>query len=285
MAAVLASVVCTAIGFSGAFYAYAETTECTLKDVAAWKDRLFDPTQEATPLYRLNVTEDFLQDCPNRHEAIQAHREAGKAALDEGLAEAAREHLEYGRTEYDPLQPREWFGLMAALIETGEEARAWAERDSLVAHWLERLETDGLADVATSQVNGGTIHAVEFIALEPGDYVRGVWVAVPEKAGWPSAIVLGSNEFRSSMRQLRSGSPKRLEHIDLIGCQERITLTQSDGEIAIDTAKAAAHFALETYLEQPELPADNGALDLSTACRWPKHMFPRPDPFTAELID
>jgi len=283
--AVVASIVCTAIGFSGAFYAYAEAADCTLKDVAAWKERLFDPTKEATPLYRLGVTEDFLDGCPDRPEAIEAHRVAGLAALDGEYVKAAKDHLQNARTPYQHLKPREWFGLMAAFVETGEEARAWQERDAHLRHWIDRLETDGIADITSTEVNGGVIHSVEFAALEPGDYVRGVWIAAPAGPGWPSAIVLGSSEFRSSMNRLRSGEKNRIEHIDLIGCRERITLTQSDGEIAFSTAKAAAISALETYLEEPEMPKDNGIIDLSSQCRWPGHMFPRPDPYKAALID
>lgn len=283
--AVIAALVCTAIGMSGAHYAYSQPANCSLKDVAEWKQRLVEPTQEATPFYRLGVSEDFIRDCPNRPEVGEAHREAGKAALDGDLAEEAKRHLDRALAAHSSLQPREWFGLMAALIETGDEARAWKERDALVEHWVTGLENDGLADVVPAQVDGGTIYAVQFIALEPGSYVRGVWLGVPEGPGWPSAIVLGSDELRSVWSQLRTRGSQRIEHIDLIGCKDRITLTQTEGEIAFSTAKSAATAALETYLEQPELPRDNGATDLSSQCLWPHHMMPRPDPYEAVLID
>ena len=285
IAATLASSVCTVIGMSGALFAYADTEGCTLKDVAAWKAQLTDPQEEASPLYRLSVTEAFISDCPARPEVVSAHQLAGIAAMDGGFAEETIVHLEKARAPYRPLEIRPWFGLIAALLETGEDQAAWEERDALVAHWLERLESDGLASIETLGAPGGHIHAVEFIALEPRDFVRGVWLAVPEDAGWPSAIVLGSDGFRAALHLLRQPNTPRLEHIDLIGCKERITLTQAEGEIAFDVASEAAIAASERYLERPELPVDNGAVDMSSACTWPDKMLPRPDPYVAELID
>ena len=286
LSALIASVVCTAIGMSGAFYVYADDIQgCTLKDVAAWQDRLNDPLEEATPAYRLRVSEDFIADCPERPEIRRAHRLAGLAALDEGSAAAAAEHLERGRTEFDPLGMRAWFGLIAAHLELGNERRAWKERDAMIAHWLGKITEDGLADIRSHDVRGGTIHKAEFIALEPDEYVRAVWVAVPAGEGWPSAVVLGSERFRASLFKLRAPEADRLEHIDLIGCQERITLTQSEGQLPVRLADEAAMAAAAYYLKAPEVPQNNGAIDLSSACVWPTKMLPRPDPYKAVLID
>ena len=285
VSAVIASAVCTIIGLSGANYAYADSADCSLKDVSAWKARLTDPTEEASPDYKLRVSEDFIQDCPYRPEVMEAHQIAGLAAIDAGAADAVIDHLESARTPYQPLDTRAWFGLIAAKLETGERKTAWRERDALVAHWLDRIDIDGLADVDTHKTRGGVIYSARFIALEPGDYVRGVWLAVPNGDGWPSAVVLGSSGFRSALNQLRSPGADRLEQIDLIGCQERITLWQMEGEIPFETAHEAALAASRRYLEVPELPGDNGSLDMSVACIWPQKMLPRPDPYTAELID
>jgi len=270
---------------SGAHLSYADEARCTLKDVSEWQDLLENPVEEATPLYRLSVSEDFIADCPNRPEVRRAHRLAGVAALDGGLAADAVEHLERGRTPYDPLGTRAWFGLIAARLETGNETEAWKERDALVSHWLEAVNKDGLAEVDTHDVQGGTVYAANFIALEPGDYVRAVWLAVPDGKGWPSAVVLGSEAFRSSMHNLRTSSSKRLEHIDLIGCQERITLTQSEGELPSSIAEKAALAAAIVYLEEPEMPQKNSARNLSAACTWPTKMLPRPDPLRAVKIN
>ena len=286
LSALIASVVCTAIGMSGAFYVYADEPHgCTLKDVAAWQERLSDPIEEATPAYRLRVSEDFIADCPERLETRRAHRLAGLAALDGGLAEAAIAHLEQGRTANEPLGFRAWFGLIAAHLERGNEVAAWRERDALIAHWLDKVTGDGLADIDAHEVRGGTIYKAEFIALEPEDYVRAVWVAVPEEEGWPSAVVLGSETFRASLYKLRAPGTKRLEHIDLIGCRERVTLTQSEGELPLHIADSAAMAAATYYLQQPEMPSGPGGFDLSTACVWPTKMLPRPDPYKAVLID
>ena len=284
--ALIASAVCTAIGMSGALYVYADDVRsCTLKDVAAWQDRLNDPLEEATPAYRLRVSEDFIADCPHRPETRRAHRLAGLAALDEGAAAAAVEHLERGRSPFEPLGMRAWFGLIAAHLELGNETAAWKERDALIAHWLGKIAEDGLAEINSHDVRGGTIHKAEFIALEPDEYVRAVWVAVPDGEGWPSAVVLGSERFRASLFKLRAPEADRLEHIDLIGCQERITLTQSEGRLPVSMADDAAMAAATYYLEQPEMPAANGMTDLSSACVWPTKMLPRPDPYKAVLIE
>lgn len=283
--AVIASVICTAIGMSGAQFAYSEEARCTLRDVSAWQDRLNDPLEEATPEYRLRVSEDFIEDCPGRPEVRRAHRLAGLAALDGGLAKAAANHLERGRTDFEPLGMRAWFGLIAAKLELGDEASAWKERDAMIGHWRDKVSADGLAEINTHKVQDGTIYKAEFIALEPDEYVRAVWVAVPKGKGWPSAVVLGSEKFRSSMYKLRAKNTARLEHIDLIGCRERITLTQSEGQLPIPVADRAAMAAATLYLEEPELPINNGAIDLSSACTWPTKMLPRPDPYKAVLID
>ncbi len=285
LSALIASVVCTLVGLSGAHFAYAEATECTLKDVDAWHSRLNDPLEEATPTYRLRVSQDFIADCPHRPEVRRAHRLAGLAALDAGLAEAAAEHLELGRTPYEPLGVRAWFGLIAAQVELGNTKAAWKERDDLIAHWLDTITKDGLAELDMQMVPGGAVYSAKFTALEPEEYVRAVWVAVPKGEGWPSAVVLGSEKFRSSMYQLRAQSAERLEHIDLIGCRERITLTQSEGQLPISLADGAARAAAAVYLGDPELPQGNGAVDLSSACTWPTKMLPRPDPYKAVLID
>ena len=286
LSALIASVVCTVVGMSGAFYAYAdEMHACSLKDVAAWQERLDDPLEEATPAYRLRVSEDFIEDCPHRPETRRAHRLAGLAALDGGLAEAAARHLVQGRAPTDALGLRAWFGLIAAYLELGHDAQAWEERDALIEHWLGRLSDDGLAEIKSHDVRGGTIHKAEFIALEPDEYVRAVWVAVPEGEGWPSAVVLGSERFRASMFTLRAPKADRLEHIDLIGCRERITLSQSEGHLPVSTANEAAMAAAAYYLKDPELPQNKGATDLSSACVWSTKMLPRPDPFKAVLID
>lgn len=285
--AVIVAAVCTLIGMSGANFAYSEEarTACTLKDVRNWQDRLNDPAEEATPLYRLQVSEDFILDCPERPETRRAHRIAGLAALDGGYAEAAIEHLELGRTPYEPLGTRAWFGLIAAHIELGHQKKAWAERDRLIDHWVSKVTDDGLASVTSHEVRGGTIYTAEFIAIEPDEYVRAVWLAVPDGEGWPSAVVLGSEKFRTSMFRLRVQKSIEIEHIDLIGCQERITLSQSEGQLPMNVAGSAAMAAAEMYLQDPELPQSNGMIDLSTACKWPTRMLPRPDPFKAVLID
>lgn len=284
--AVIVSSVCSLIGMSGAFYAYAESSnDCTLKDVEYWKDALYDSSEEATPHYRLSVTEDFIADCPYRHEIIEAHRIAGLAAVDGGYAKSAREHLESARSTYYTLNMREWSGLIAANLELGHTEAAWQERDSMVQHWINQLTEDGLADIREENVDGGKVYSVEFIALEPESYVRALWLAVPDGEGWPSAVVLRSDAFRNAMLRIRKPDAQRMEQIDLIGCRERITLFQEEGGISFETAKEAANAAAATYLQHPEVLFDNEVIDMDGACIWPDVMMPRPDPYEAVLID
>jgi len=250
---------------------------CGLSDVAAWRAALDSPTEEATPAYKLKVTEAFIDKCPARPELRDARLLAGYAAVDAGDAAAAADYLSAAKTRSRPLPFRGAFGLMIALADLGEVEAAWTLRDEVVDDWLSQLARGGNADIASDVMRGGVIHTVTFRDVETESRTRAVWLAVPDGAGWPSAIVLKSDAFRASLHRLRAGANSaRLEHLDLIGCTERITLTQAEGEIPVEEVRPAALAALKLYLKQPELPVRAVEGDMLNACTWPDKMLPVP---------
>jgi len=250
---------------------------CGLSDVADWREALDNPAEEATPAYRQSVSEAFLEACPNRPEGRDARLLAGFAAVEAGDAFAAADHLSVANTPARGLPTREALGLMAALAELGEADAAWVLRTQMIEAWLTALERTGNAEITSEVLRGGVMHQAVFSTIETEDRTRAVWVAVPDGPGWSSAIVLRSDAFRASLHRLRAGAGSaRLEHLDLVGCSERITLTQAEGVIPVEEVRPAAIAALKLYLSQPELPAKAEPGEMLNTCIWPDLMLPVP---------
>ena len=263
-----------------------EGSTCTRSDVAVYEKLMEYPEEEATPAYVLAVSEAFLQTCADHPDARNIHLRAAIASLDSGHARRAIHHLEASQTYGYELTSAQRFGMVAALLATGQEDKAWATRDQAVEAWIAGLEDDGLAAIEVSELTGGTLYEIRFDAAENEKRIRAIWLAVPEGRGWPAAVSLGSDRFRAAMHAVRAGpDAERLEHLDFVRCRSRYVLTKSEGAIPIDESADAAKPLLEAYLAQPdrlEWTEENAPV---AACIWPGEMLPRPDPWKATAIN
>ncbi|MEO1407279.1 MAG: hypothetical protein AAFV54_12435, partial [Pseudomonadota bacterium] len=222
---------------------------CTTQDYRAMEERLGDPSVEGTPAFRLSIMEAFVSMCPERIEMPLVARRAARAALDAGDAGRALALYQIAIYQGAPFDRSDRLDYITTLLETGASDRAWALRDQEVARWLEEVERRGIADIETDRLRDGYLHHISFKAVDPDFQQSDVWLAVPFAGGWPAAIVLGADQKRVALRQMvRGREAMTYEHLDLVRCRGRTTLTQNDGGLArIDTAAIAMETA-RSYL-------------------------------------
>lgn len=268
LGALIVSMVCTYSGMQR--FALADTRpSCSLSDVAAWQVALEEPDEEATPAYRQAVTEAFLEDCPARPEAPDAHRIAGLAAAWDGNAEAAARHFE----AMGHVEDAETLLMHAAVrFALGEDTAARDLRDDAIDFWMARLDRLGLADITVDErANGDLIH-VEFLRTDPETVVSQLWIARPHDAAWPAALSVTSERQLNALFKLRAGEKAgALRHVRFYRCRSRKLLARTTETVKDDEVKSAATAALSAYLAAPDRPASEEI----NACLFDNHILPR----------
>lgn len=254
--------------------AEAQTGDCSLRDVAAWQTQLVAPDEEATPAYILAVTEAFLNACPERPEVREASKIAAMAATDKGEAAKAVAHFAKAGWLYDD---NARFYYAAALLANGQPGEAWAVRDLMVADWLERMSYDSQIEIETRQVRGGTIHAVRFMRPDKQTGIGAAWIAVPDGAGWPATLTIGSVRQVTAFHRLRAGAETpALRHVDLYRCRARRLLAKAQTAIPRGEVETAALTTLIGYLDSPDMLAKTEKGQPLATCLWPGRLLPRP---------
>lgn len=270
--ATLTSAVTTLLGLYGDPFAFGDEAYCSLSDVAAWQIQLEEPTEEATPDYVYRVTTEFLTQCPNRPEVRQAHAVAAMAAVDADDATRAVGHFE-NALPLSSLQAQFYYS--AALLASGDSNSAWDIRDQMVLDWTKRLKRNRSITLDQTSVRGGTVYRVTYNAIDPETGFRVAFVAVPNGAGWPATVTLGSERQISAFHRLRAGQDTTpLRHIDLYRCTGRRLLARSDASLSISETTQTAERSLMAYLANPDTAyGENGAI---IPCLWPERLLPAP---------
>ncbi len=254
--------------------ASAQGHECALSDVAAWQTQLSDPQEELTPRRIFEVTSAFVMQCPDRPEILEANRIAAMAAVDMGKADIAVSHFERAGYLRDDMSR---FYYASALLAFGEGEMAWELRDQMVADWETKLTRRGDVDLAARTVPGGMIYTVRFDRVDSETGIGAAWLAVPDGAGWPATLSLGSSRQMTAFHRLRVGAEApALRHVDLYRCRSRRMLAKADKDIPIAELDEAASVTLTAYLSLPDVLITNNDSAALATCLWPNRLFPRP---------
>lgn len=270
--ATLTSAVTTFLGLYGDPFAFGDEAYCSLSDVAAWQIQLEEPTEEATPDYVYRVTTEFLVQCPNRPEIRQAHAIAAMAAVDADDAPRAVAHFE-NALPLSSLQAQFYYS--AALLASGDSKSAWDIRDQMVHSWTQRLMRNRSVTLDETSVLSGKIYRVTYNAIDRETGFRVAFVAVPDGAGWPATVTLGSERRMSAFHRLRAGEEAtQLRHIDLYRCTGRRLLARSNGSLSISETTETAERSLTAYLANPDTAYGNG--EAIIPCLWPERLLPAP---------
>lgn len=255
-------------------YAHADVESgCSLRDVAAWQTQLSDPQEEATPDYILRVTEGFIQACPNRPELRDAHAIAGQAAADSGAAVDAIAHFEKAL----PLKSKAaQFTYTAALAVSGRD-EAWDVRDEIIADWLQRVSYHPNVTLLSQPIRGGKLHRLT-IAHPRGDVrIKQAWIAVPDGAGWPATLTIGTDRQRTMFHRLRAGeAAKPPLFIDLHRCTARRMIGRVEASALQTDIDQEATRALTAYLAAPDMTEKTDAGAPIASCVWPDRLLPEP---------
>ena len=251
-----------------------EARDCTLRDVADWQLQLLDEREEVTPEYILTVTEAFLAACPYRPETAEAKKIAGMAAADMGDAERAILHFENASALYDD---RAQFYYAAALLAAAQDAKAWNVRDSLINTWLNRLASNPDIAVEATDTRGGLIYKIKFLSPHPDTGIGVAWVAVPDGAGWPATLTIGSERQLTAIHRLRAGAEANTsQHVDYYRCRGRRLLARAEHDIPMSEMEEAARLTLIGYLSAPDADTETLSGEALPACLWPRRLLPRP---------
>ncbi|MEM6410654.1 MAG: hypothetical protein AAF683_03900 [Pseudomonadota bacterium] len=255
---------------------------CTTQDYRAMEARLDAPDTEPTPLYKLSIMDAFVSMCPDRIEMPYVARRAARAALDAGDPARALALYQIALYQGAPFDRSDRLDYMTTLVETGASNRAWALRDQEVARWIEEIELRGIADIETERLRDGYLHHVSFTAVDPDFQQTDVWLAVPFAGGWPAAIVRGSDQKRTALRRMVSGNRAlAYEHLDLVRCRGRTTLTQNDDGLGRVDVEAIAEETARSYLQRPDVYYDYGDGEPVSTCFDAHRLFVSPDPRNA----
>lgn len=256
--------------------------DCSLQDYRAFEAQLIDPNVEVTPDFMLSVMQGFLATCPHRIEVPSIVRRAARVALDTGDPALALVLYEQALEMAAPFERTDKLDLMAALIEMGEAERAWTLRDEIIVSWLNELEQNGLAEIASARLRDGIIHHARFGAVDANHAQSEVWLVVPYSGGWPAAIARGADKKRVALRQMVHGVEARAyEHLDLIQCRSRVTLAQNDAGLAAIDVDEVVMNAAKTYLRQPDKRFQRAEMVPVGTCIAAHRMFVSPNPRTA----
>ncbi len=271
--AVLASLVTTFVALFPSI-AEAQSDECSLRDVAAWQTQLLDPDAEITPTYILQATEAFMIRCPERPEFREASKIAAMAATETGDVKKAVAHFaNAGRLRSDAAR----FYHVAALLADGRDDQAWMLRDTMIEDWLDELSYDPQVDVNTAQVAGGTIHSVRFMRPDQSTGIGAAWLAVPDGAGWPATLTIGSERQLAAFHKMRAGADApKLRHVDLYRCRGRRLLARAEAEFPLDEMESAAAVTMIGYLSRPDMLGMTEEGQPLATCLWPNRILPRP---------
>ncbi|MCF6329659.1 MAG: hypothetical protein L3J02_07665 [Henriciella sp.] len=254
--------------------AEAQSDECSLRDVAAWQTQLLDPDEEITPAYILQATEAFMNRCPERPEFREASKIAAMAATETGDVKTAVAHFaNAGRLRSDAAR----FYHAAALLADGRDDQAWALRDTMIEDWRDELSHDPQVDVNTTQVAGGTIHSVRFMRPDQNTGIGAAWLAVPDGAGWPATLTIGSERQLAAFHKMRAGADaSKLRHVDLYRCRGRRLLARAEAEFPVVEMESAAAVTMIGYLSRPDMLTMTQKGQPLETCLWPNRILPRP---------
>ncbi len=266
--AAVATAVTTVLAMSALSEADAQT--CSLRDVTGWQLALSDPLEEQSPEYIRDITETFLEMCPERPEFFEASRIAGMAATDMGDAKSAVSHFRNAGRMNSLLAN---FYAISAFAANGDERAAWRTRDQMVERWRNRLERSDQVSVSAEPVDLGMIYQLSFLDIDEESGTRAAWVAVPYGPGWPATLSFSSDRMRLALR--RTGTDQAspdFRYVDLNRCRGRRTLGRIDASVPSPDFDAAARASLTAYLADPDLPkASDSEIDL---CVWPARLLP-----------
>ncbi|MDJ0919716.1 MAG: hypothetical protein QNI84_01200 [Henriciella sp.] len=249
--ALVATFVTSLVGLYPEHVAFGEEAGCSLRDVQAWQDQLTDPTEELSPPYILETTEAFLSQCPNRPEVAEASRIAGVSAVDNGEAKRALAHFDRAGWISDRAS---LFAQAAAFLANREDEMGWIIRDEIIEAWLGELSRTPLITVDEIEAPGGVVYAVNFTRTDADSGLRAAWVAVPEAAGWPATLTIGSERRLNAFHRLRAGEEAATQsHIQLHRCRGRKLLAETEIDLSSLEFEQTAKLALTAYLANPDL--------------------------------
>lgn len=269
-AALLATAVTTFAGIYG-LRAEAQSQTCSLRDVSAWQLMLTDTQAEVTPRYILEVTEAFLNQCPERPEFREASKVAAIAATDLGAHRAAIAHFENAEPLLDTQAS---FYYAAALLNTGRVAAAQDVRDTMIANWLGELNAAPEAVVEAQAISGGMLYTTRF--MPAGEQGTGslAMTAIPDVMGWPATLTVGMDRGMFSFTALRAGAFKQQAvNVDFYRCRGRRLLGRAGSTLSTDMVEQSARAALIGYLADPDGANVN---DAKHPCLWVDKLLPRP---------
>ena len=266
--AALATAVTTLMAMAALSEAGAET--CTLRDATDWQLALSDPMEEQSPEYIRQVTERFLEACPQRPEFFEASRVAGMAATDMDDAKGAAEHFENAGRMTNLMAN---FYAISAFAATGDERRAWRTRDQMVERWRNQLERSSTVTLSAIPVEAGMIYRLNFAQVSKDSGTRAAWVAVPYGPGWPATLSFSRDRMRLALQRTGTDqSPPDFHYVDLNRCQGRRTLGRIETSVSSVEFDDAATASLLAYLADPDVPSRRA--DDVTVCTWPKRLLP-----------
>ncbi|MEO0883367.1 MAG: hypothetical protein AAFY34_11670 [Pseudomonadota bacterium] len=256
-----------------------EPEHCTAQDYRTMEAHLDEPSGEGSPENRLAILERFVSMCPDRIEMPSVARRAARAALDSGDPGRALALYQIAIYQGAPFDRPDRLDYITTLVETGAVDRAWTLLNQEVARWLDEVEHRGVAHIETERLRDGLLHHVTFTAVDPDFQQSDVWFAVPFNGGWPAAIVLGADQKRAALRRMVSGrEAMSYEHLDLVRCRGRTTLTQNDGGLGDIDVTAIAKETARSYLRNPDVYYAYEEGQPVGTCFDPHRLFISPDP-------
>lgn len=253
LSAITVSIICTYTGQQRiAFADSAHARSCSLSDVSFWQMQLENPgDEEGTPAYMQRVTEAFIKACPNRPEVSEAHRIAALAAGWDDKPEQAAEHFEQAGYVADV---ESLFMYASVQLALGAPADAWRLRDEAIEAWMARLGRRGVADVSFEQADGGELISIRLQAGDPKQPRSHIWIARPNGAGWPAALIVSADPQLNALHKIRAGEDAdELRFVRLYRCTTRRMLARTSEPLSDEESAASARLALSAYLASPDI--------------------------------
>lgn len=268
--ALIASAVTSFVGLIS-LNAQAQDGVCSMRDVSNWQLMLTDTRVEVTPIYILDVTEGFLEACPQRPEFREASKVAAMAATDLGEHDKAVAHFQNA----GPLRDSQaYFYYSSALLKTGEVTAARYVRDDMIANWLSELSADPEIEIEEQLIPGGRLYTTRFVT--GGEQGAGslAMTVIPDAMGWPATLTVGMDRGMFSFKALRDGAYKQhLASVDLYRCRGRRLLGRAGTVVSSKDIEQSARAALIGYLADPD---GTRSSDASHPCLWADKLLPRP---------
>ena len=248
ISAAIAAGVTSFVAMNALYKAAAQT--CNLQDAMNWQLALNDSTAEQSPEYVSEVTETFLDTCPERPEFFEASRIAGIAAADMGNAQTAAQHFQNAGPMMDRLSN---FYAVSSFLAAGDAKSAWRQRDRYIEAWRARLERHPHVSVNALPTTDGMIYQLYFGELDKNTGMQAAWVAVPFGPGWPATLTFSRDRMRLAFRKARTGRDEPdMRYVDLYRCFARRTLGQITTKLTRNEFDVAAQASLTAYLANPD---------------------------------